>query len=77
MADVTIDQVADAMFELVSSVKGKRDLKPMDVSKQMMEKFGDDEVDKKMCKKALRTLIDSGRLTYKYAGGSFVTLPED
>jgi hypothetical protein len=77
MADVTIDQVADAMFELVSSMKGKRDLKPMDVSKQMMEKFGDDEVDKKMCKKALRTLIDSGRLTYKYAGGSFVTLPED
>ena len=75
MADVTIDQVADAMFELVSSMKGKRDLKPMDVSKQMMEKFGDN-VDKKMCKKALRTLIDSGRLTYKYAGGSFVTLPE-
>ena len=75
MADVTIDQVADAMFELVSSMKGTRDLKPMDVSKQMMEKFGDD-VDKKMCKKALRLLIDSGRLTYKYAGGSFVTLPE-
>ena len=76
MADVTIDQVADAMFDLVSSMKGKRDLKPMDVSKQMMEKFGD-EVDKKMCKKALRQLIDSGRLTYKYAGGSYVTLPED
>jgi len=75
MADVTVDQVADAMFDLVSSMKGKRDLKPMDVSKQMMEKFGDD-VDKKMCKKALRLLIDSGRLTYKYAGGSFVTLPE-
>ena len=75
MADVTIDQVADAMFDLVSSMKGKRDLKPMDVSKQMMEKFGED-VDKKMCKKALRTLIDSGRLTYKYAGGSYVTLPE-
>ena len=75
MADVTVDQVADAMFDLVSSMKGKRDLKPMDVSKQMMEKFGDD-VDKKMCKKALRTLIDSGRLTYKYAGGSFVTLPD-
>ena len=75
MADVTVDQVADAMFDLVSTMKGKRDLKPMDVSKQMMEKFGDD-VDKKMCKKALRSLIDSGRLTYKYAGGSFVTLPE-
>ena len=43
--------------------------------KQMMDKVGV-TVDKKMCKKALRTLSDSGRLTYKYAGGSFVTLPE-
>ncbi|MCU0302956.1 MAG: hypothetical protein MUC56_02710 [Thermoanaerobaculales bacterium] len=75
MADVTVEQVADAMFELVSSMKGKRDLKPMDVTKQMIEKFGGD-VDKQTCKKALRTLIDSGRLTYKYAGGSYVTLPE-
>jgi hypothetical protein len=75
VADVTVEQVADAMFELVSSMKGKRDLKPMDVTKQMIEKFGEN-VDKQTCKKALRTLIDSGRLTYKYAGGSFVTLPE-
>ncbi|HSL19551.1 MAG TPA: hypothetical protein VLB51_16720 [Methylomirabilota bacterium] len=75
MADVTVDQVADAMYELVASTKGKRDLKPMDVTKQMIEQFGD-EVDKRMCKQALRQLIDSGRLTYKYAGGSYVTLPE-
>ena len=75
MADVTVDQVADAMYELVVSTKGKRDLKPMDVTKQMIEQFGDD-VDKRMCKQALRQLIDSGRLTYKYAGGSYVTLPE-
>ena len=76
MADVTVDQVADAMFELVLSMKGKRDLKPMDVSKQMIEKFGAENVDKKMCKKALRQVIDSGRLTYKYAGGSYIALPE-
>ena len=75
MSEVTIDQVADAMFELVSSMKGKKDLKPMDVTKLMIEKFGGD-VDKRMCKKALRQVIDSGRLTYKYAGGSYVTLPE-
>lgn len=72
---VTEQQVADAMFELVKSTKGKRDLKPMDVTKAMIEQFGD-EVDKSLCKKALRTLIDSGKLTYKYAGGSYVTLPE-
>ncbi len=76
MAEVTVDQVADAMYELVASMKGKKDLKPMDVSKLMIEKFGD-SVDKRMCKKALRQVIDSGRLTYKYAGGSYVTLPED
>ena len=73
---VTEQQVADAMFELVSSSHGKRDLKPMDVTKAMIDQFGEDEVDKRLCKKALRSLIDSGKLTYKYAGGSYVTLPE-
>jgi hypothetical protein len=76
MAEVTIDQIADAMYELVESTYGKKDLKPMDITKEMIEQFGDDAVDKKMCKKAIRQLVDSGRCTYKYAGGSFVTLPE-
>jgi hypothetical protein len=76
MAEVTVDQIADAMFELVESTYGKKDLKPMDVTKAMIDQFGEDAVDKKMCKKALRVLIDSGRCTYKYAGGSFVTLPD-
>lgn len=73
---VTQEQVEQAMFDLVSSTHGKRDLKPMDVTKAMIEQFGEDEVDKKMCKKAIRGLVDSGRLTYKYAGGSYITLPE-
>lgn len=73
---VTQEQVEQAMFDLVSSTHGKRDLKPMDVTKAMIEQFGEDECDKKMCKKAIRALVDSGRLTYKYAGGSYVTLPE-
>ena len=77
MAEVTVEQIADAMFELVESTHGKKNLKPMDVTKAMIEDFGEDNVDKRMCKKALRVLIDSGRCTYKYAGGSYVTLPED
>ena len=77
MAEVTVDQIADAMFELVQSTHGKKNLKPMDVTKAMIEDFGEDNVDKRLCKKALRILIDSGRCTYKYAGGSYVTLPED
>ncbi len=75
MAEVTVEQIADSMFELVKSTYGKKDLKPMDVTKAMLQQFGDD-VDKRQCKKALRILIDSGRCTYKYAGGSYVTLPE-
>ena len=75
MAEVTVEQIADEMFALVESTYGKKDLKPMDVTKAMIQQFGDD-VDKRMCKKALRILIDSGRCTYKYAGGSYVTLPE-
>ena len=77
MAEVTVAQIADAMFELVKSTYGKKNLKPMDVTKAMIDEFGEDAVDKKMCKQALRELIDSGRCTYKYAGGSYVTLPED
>jgi len=76
MAEVTVDQIADSMFELVKSTHGKKNMKPMDVTKAMIDEFGEDAVDKKMCKKALRQLIDSGRCTYKYAGGSYVTLPE-
>ena len=77
MPEVTIEQIADAMYELVKSTHGKKNLKPMDVTKAMIDQFGEDNVDKRTCKKALRTLIDSGRCTYKYAGGSYVTLPED
>jgi len=76
MADVSVEQIADAMYELVKSTYGKKNLKPMDVTKAMIDQFGDDNVDKRMCKQALRALIDSGRCTYKYAGGSYVTLPE-
>ena len=76
MAEVTIEQIADAMYELVESTYGKKDLKPMDITKEMIEQFGEDAVDKNLCKKAIRILIDSGRCTYKYAGGSYVTLPE-
>jgi hypothetical protein len=77
MAEVTIDQIADAMYDLVKSTYGKKDLKPMDVTKAMIEQFGEDNVDKRMCKKALRELIDGGRCVYKYAGGSYVTLPPE
>jgi hypothetical protein len=72
--ELNAEKVADAMFALVSETYGKKNLKPMDLTKQMIQKFGDD-CNKKMCKEAIRQLIDSGRCIYSYVGGSYVTLP--
>ena len=41
----------------------------------MIEKFGEDQCDKKLCKLAIRELIDSGKCTYSYVGGSYIVLP--
>ncbi len=76
MSEVTVDAVADAIYDLVVETKGKKNLKPMDCVKFAIEKFGEDAVDKKMGKAAIRQLIDSGKCIYSYAGGSFLTVPE-
>lgn len=72
-----VEEVAGAMLELVTVTKGKKNLKAMDLTKAMIEKFGDENVDKKLCKKAIRSLIDSGRCIYSYFGGSYITLPAE
>ena len=77
MSQLTVEQIADSMYEMVKSAHGKKNLKPMDLIKAMIEEFGGDACDKKMCKQAIRQLIDSGRCIYSYVGGSFITLPPD
>lgn len=73
---VTPEQVADAMFELVAQYQGKKKLKAGDLTKEMIAKFGDEGCDKKLCKTAIRTLMDSGRCIYTYWGGSYIELPQ-
>jgi hypothetical protein len=70
----SIDEVADAMFQLVEQAQGVKKLKAMDLTKSMIEMFGDD-VDKKLCKKAIKQLVDSGKCVYTYFGGSYIELP--
>jgi hypothetical protein len=70
------DELAEAMYEMVKEYHGKRNLKAMDLIKAMKEKFGDD-ASKPECKKAIRVLIDGGRCTYSYVGGSYVVLHPD
>jgi len=76
MSETTVEQLADAMFEMIKSTHGKKNLKAMDLIKAMIQEYGEDAVDKKMGKAAVRQLIDSGRCIYSYVGGSYVTLPE-
>jgi len=72
-----VDDVANAMFDLVKDYHGKKNLKALDLTKAMIAKFGDDQCDKKLCKAAIRQLMDSGRCTYSYVGGSYIVLPPD
>ena len=70
----TVDEIADAMFNMVKDAFGQKKLKPMDLTKAMIELYGD-EVDKKMCKEAIKQLINSGRCVYTYFGGSYIEIP--
>jgi hypothetical protein len=70
----TVDEVAEAMFKLVEEAQGLKKLKAMDLIKAMIQLYGD-EVDKKLCKKAIKELINSGRCVYTYFGGSFIEIP--
>ena len=70
----TVDEIADAMFKLVEEAFGIKKLKPMDLTKAMMQLF-EGEVDKKTCKEAIKQLINSGRCVYTYFGGSYIEIP--
>ena len=70
----TVDDVAEAMYKLVAEAQGVKKLKPMDLTKTMIQMFGD-EVDKKLCKEAIKQIINSGKCVYTYFGGSFIELP--
>jgi hypothetical protein len=72
----TVDEVADAMHKLVSEAQGVKKLKPTDLTKAMLQLYGDD-VDKKLCKEAIKQLVNSGRCIYTYWGGSYIELPQE
>jgi hypothetical protein len=72
----TVDEIADAMYKLVSEAQGVKKLKPTDLSKAMVQLFGD-EVDKQICKGAIKQLVNSGRCIYTYWGGSYIELPQE
>ncbi len=73
---MTVEQIADAMYKQVAEAQemGKK-LKPGDLTKLMLGAYEEDGVDKKMCKAAIKELVNSGRCVYTYFGGSYLELP--
>jgi len=72
---MTADQIADAMYKMVKDAQGVKQLKPMDLIKAMIKMYGDQGVDKKLCKEAIKSLVNSERVVYTYFGGSFLEIP--
>ncbi len=77
MSPVSVEQVAEAMYAMIKEYHGKKNLKALDLTKAMVEKFGEEACDKQLCKQAIRTLVDGGSCTYSYVGGSYIVLNPD
>jgi len=75
MTDISVETIAEEMFQMVAESEGKRNLKPGDLIKAMTQKHGD-ECSKEKSKLAIRQLIESGRCVYSYLGGSYIQLPK-
>jgi hypothetical protein len=71
----TAEEIADAMYKMVADAQGVKKLKPTDLTKAMIQMYGD-EVDKKTCKGAIKLLVDSQKCVYTYFGGSFIEIPQ-
>jgi len=73
MADTpSVEEVADAMYDLVVKYHGKKRFKAGDLQKEMQAKYGKDNCDRKLCKVAIKKLMDDERAIYGYAGGSWI-----
>lgn len=72
---MTNDELKDAIYAYVEAAKGKKKLKEKDIMKGVSAdgKATMDEV-----KKAMREMIDVGKLMYSYGGGaSSVEIPSE
>lgn len=72
----TVEDVAGSMLHLVRECHGKRNLKPLDLTKAMSEQYGA-SLTRDLGKAAIRHLVESGACIYSYTGGSYIVLNPD
>ncbi len=69
------EELKDKIYAFVEAAKGKKKLKEKDILKGVSADAG---IDKDEVKKALREMIDIGKLMYSYGGGaSSVEIPSE
>lgn len=67
-----IEEVVDEMYDIVKSGQGKTKFSPRQLAQEANRRLGD-EVDKDLCKEAVKELVASGRCVYgSYGGASYI-----
>jgi len=74
---MTIEEIADAMYKIVKEYTGKKKFKPNDLPKEIVAQYGEERISREDARKAVTTLIESGRCVYTYFGGTFVEIPHE
>ncbi len=77
MTDEIKKKVEDKIIGLVREYAGKKRFKPIDLVKEMERDFAAEGLTKDDIKGVLKDIMDEGKLVYGYAGGSFLTLPDE
>ncbi|MHB1679187.1 MAG: hypothetical protein ACYCTB_01575 [bacterium] len=77
MTDETKKKLEDKIIGLVKEYVGKKRFKPIDIVKEMEKEFAAEGVSKDDIKSALKEIMNDGKLVYGYAGGSFLTIPDE
>lgn len=77
MAKPSTEELGKEIFSIIEEYYGKKKFKATDLTKVMRQKFGHENVSSMDIKKALRPLIDSGRLIYGYFLGTTIEIPHE
>jgi len=77
MTEEQKQKIKEFTINLVKEYHGKKRFKPLDLEREIEQNFQNENITRKDAKAIIKELTDNGDLIYGYAGGSFLTLPED
>ncbi len=76
MAGITVEQIAEEMYQMLVEAAGKRNVGANDLTKAAQAKLGQAACSRDDCKKAIRLLTESGRAVYCFLGGvTYIQVP--